>query len=73
MVGVLMIGNTWFGAMSHLLSSKTNLLNSVGGLTMKKNIVDLCKALSNIKNQLMFGDVFHMERCVHKSKGSPTK
>ena len=43
--GVLMIGNEWFGAMSHLLSCKTNLLNSVGGLTKKTNIVDLCKTL----------------------------
>ena len=43
--GVLMIGNAWFGAMSLLLSCKTNLLNSIGGLTKKTNIVDLCKTL----------------------------
>ena len=43
--GVLMIGNEWFGAMSHLLSCKTNLLNSIGGITKKTNIVDLCKAM----------------------------
>ena len=67
-----MIGNTWFGARSHLLSCKTNLLNSVGGLTTKKNNVDLCKVLSNTKNQLMFG-MFFMEWCVLKSKGRPTK
>ena len=63
MVGVLMIGNTWFGVMSHFMSCKTNLLNSVGGFTKKKNIVDLCKALSKTKNQLMFGDVFHGMVC----------
>ena len=44
-----MIGNTWFGAMSHLLSCKTNLLNSVCGLTKKNNY---CRSMQgNVKHQ----------------------